>query len=62
MQTINKAELHFDKQKIKISKECQDLIRKMLTPDPNLRINWYEIYIHSALNKDFSLIEEPALN
>ena len=54
--------MHFDKLKIKVSKETQDLLRRMLTPDPNLRINWYEIYNHPALNKEFVAIDEPVIN
>ena len=50
LQKMEKNEINFDMNGVKISKEFKDLIRNMLMPDPKKRINWEEIYTHPVMN------------
>ena len=46
IESIKENDLDFNANNIKISKECEDLLRRMLVIDPKKRIDWTEMFDH----------------
>lgn len=51
LKIIEKGQINFPKNINKISKLSEDLIRKMLIPNPDKRIDWPELFKHPALKQ-----------
>ncbi|KRW99278.1 Protein kinase-like domain [Pseudocohnilembus persalinus] len=48
---IKQQKMNLSKNGVQISEDCKDLLRKMLTFDPNQRITFQELYNHKFFNK-----------
>ena len=51
LQKMDKNKIEFNVKSVNCSDDLKDLIKRMLIPDPNKRIEWIEIYKHEALNQ-----------
>lgn len=51
LQKMNKYEINFNVKGVECSKGLQELIKKMLNPNPKKRIDWMQVYHDEVLNK-----------
>ena len=58
---MNSNEIDFSHKKIKLSDDCLDLMKSLLTKDPKKRINWDDFFCHKWFLNDEILKQENNL-
>ena len=58
---MNSNEIDFTNKKIKLSSECIELMKSLLTKDPKLRITWDEFFMHKWFLNDELMKQENNL-
>lgn len=60
LSTIKKRKIDYKKNGRTISKDAFDFLERVLQPDPNVRIDWKDLYRHPLINE--KLIDLNELN